>query len=93
MNVYLYHVYAGKKIECEENVDKLRSILAQMEFTRDYDQKGVPFTTHLHVPEIHPDTGHTWYEREDPAHVEKVCLLYTCTCIVFKNVYNYTELY
>ncbi len=39
-NVRTYYVYAGQKIECEENVDKLRSILAQLEFTqtiRDYD--------------------------------------------------------
>ncbi len=70
---------AGQNIECEETVDRLKSILAQMEFTqtiRDYDQKGVPFTTHLHAPEEHPDTDHTWYEREDPAHVLKVSLLY-----------------
>ncbi len=39
-NVRTYYVYAGQQIECEENVDKLRSILAQLEFTqtiRDYD--------------------------------------------------------
>lgn len=59
----------------EEDVDKLRSILSQFEFAytvRDYDNKGIPFRTHLHVPEVHPDTGCTFYEREDPGHVLKV---------------------
>lgn len=62
-------------MELEERVDKLRSILAQLEFSHvvcDYDRRGVPFQTHLHVPEVHPVTGHHWYEREDPAHVLKV---------------------
>ena len=55
-------------------MDKLRSILAQLDFTysiRDFDSKGVPFRTHLHVPEVHPETGNI-YEREDPGHVLKV---------------------
>lgn len=68
---------AGQKVELEERADKLRSILSQLEFSHivcDYDRRGIPFRSHLHVPEVHPDTGHTWYEREDPAHVLKVGL-------------------
>ena len=53
----------------------IQSTLAQMEFTylvRDYDKKGIPFRSHLHCPEVHPDTGTFFCEREDAAHVLKV---------------------
>lgn len=46
----------------------LRSILAQLELTdvvRQYDESGVPFRTHLHVPEVHPDTKSVFLERAD----------------------------
>ncbi len=76
VNVFLYIDFsAGQDIKDEAIADKLRSILAQLEFsktTKEYNQKGVAFCTHLHVPEIHLDTGYSWYEREDPAHVLKV---------------------
>ena len=55
--------------------DKLRSILAQMEFTytvRKYDDQGVPFRSHIYVPEIHPVTATIFHEREDEGHVLKV---------------------
>ena len=91
----------GQAVENEEMVDKLRSILAQLEFSqiiRNYNDKGVPFTTHLHVPEIHPETGLTWYEREDPAHVLKVrhhcyiIYLYTkCFFTIIENCEVYTR--
>ena len=69
-------------------MEMLRSILAQLEFTyvvQRYDASGVPFRTHLHVPEFHPVSGSVFYEREDERHVLKVhmmCLMYTCitTC-------------
>lgn len=55
---------------------KLRSILAQMEYSyrvRHYnDIDGIPFRKHAYVPEIHPDTGSVFCEREDEAHVFKV---------------------
>ena len=56
--------------------DKLRSILAQFEFQyrlQEWEQKGVPFKTYLYVPEVHPETGEVFCEREDEAHVLKVC--------------------
>ena len=61
--------------------DKLRSILAQMEFqhvVRSWDRKGVPFRTHMYVPEIHPVLGTEFHEREDEGHIFKViaCCLY-----------------
>ena len=59
----------------ESRADKLRSIVAQMEFANklDYwDKKGVPFTQYLYVPEIHPVTLATFHEREDEGHVFKV---------------------
>ena len=65
----------GTKIENETELDMLRSILAQLEFcytVRQYDENGVPFRTYLHVPEIHPDSGMTFLEREDEGHVLKV---------------------
>ena len=34
--------------------------------------KGVPFRSHLHVPEVHPLTGMMFCEREDEGHVLKV---------------------
>ena len=44
----------------------LRSILAQLEFTyvvKQYDDSGVLFRTHLHVPEVHPDTKTVFGEK------------------------------
>ena len=61
--------------ESESLDDKLRSILAQMEFThvvRSWDQKGVPFRTYIYVPEEHPELGTVFHEREDEGHVYKV---------------------
>ena len=64
--------YIGKS---ESFTQKLRSILAQFEFAhevRKWQAKGVPFQTHLYVPEIHPVTQMPFCEREDEAHVLKV---------------------
>ena len=75
MEVYCKSFIVWQILHFEKRVDKLRSILAQLEFSSvvcQYDQKGVPFKSHMHVPKIHPDTTSTWYEREDPAHVLKV---------------------
>ena len=68
-------LFTGQKLDEEQHADKLRSFLVQLEFSYrvcEYDCQGVPFRSHLHVPEVHPLTGHTWYEREDPGHVLKV---------------------
>ena len=59
----------------ETHTDKLRSIVAQLDYSyqvRDYDKKGIPFCTHMYVPEMHPTTGREYHEREDDAHVLKV---------------------
>lgn len=64
--------YIGKS---ESYTQKLRSILAQFEFAhevREWQAKGVPFQTHLYVPEIHPVTQMPFCERENEAHVLKV---------------------
>ena len=56
---------------------KMRSILAQMEYTyqiRTWQSKGVPFDIYLYVPEIHPDTNATFYEQEDAVHLLKVMI-------------------
>ena len=56
--------------------EKLCSILAQFEYQyriQMWHDKGVDFKTFLYVPEIHPETGETFIEREDEAHVLKVC--------------------
>ncbi len=66
--------YVGKS---ENQAEKLRSILAQLEFSyqiNDWEIKGVPFKTHLHVPEDHPLTGTMFCEREDEGHVLKVVI-------------------
>lgn len=59
----------------EDKTDMLRAILAQMEHkyqVQMWDLKGVPFSVHMYVPEIHPITGEEFHEREDMAHVLKV---------------------
>ena len=56
---------------------KMRSIIAQMEYTyqiRTWQSKGVPFDIYLYVPEIHPDTNATFYEQEDAVHLLKVMI-------------------
>lgn len=55
--------------------DQLRSILAQYQFQYEiqcYEADGVPFGTFLYIPELHPETKATFYEREDEAHLIKV---------------------
>jgi len=59
----------------ESYQDKMRSILAQFEFTKtilEFESKGIPFGTYINVPEQHPDTGDLFNEREDDAHILKV---------------------
>ena len=60
----------------ESIVDKIRSILAQMEYQYqicEWERKGVDFYHHIYVPKIHPITNEPFYEMEDEAHVFKVC--------------------
>ena len=64
----------------------LRSVLSQLEFTylvRDYDRKGVPFRSHIHCPEVHPETGSVFCEREDAGHVLKVRLVSMLNAVLF----------
>lgn len=101
--IYIYIIHdcmcVGQTLQQETRVDKLRSILAQLEFAyvvSDFDQRGVLFRTHLHVPEVHPITGHSWYEREDPAHVLKVHVhVQSCMCIYshLYKIYMYLYIY
>ena len=39
-----------------------------------YEAKGVMFKTYMYVPEKHPQTNNTFYEREDEVHLIKVVL-------------------
>lgn len=69
----------------ETKVEKLRSIMAQLEYTYQINQfslKGVPFNEHLYVPEIHPSTKVGFCEREDEAHVFKVCVYKNCKMLL-----------
>ena len=81
----------------ETHQDKLRSILAQLEFSHqvvEYDKAGVPFRTHIY--EIHPITGSEYHEREDDAHVNKVirlslfrcheCIIICITIIIISDI-------
>lgn len=71
----MYVVINDDTDKTETLTEKLRAILAQWEFThivREWQRKGVPFRDHLYVPEIHPDTGVEFCEREDEGHVFKV---------------------
>lgn len=68
----LFYVNADKT---ETSTEMLRAILAQREFTyvvNEWHREGVPFRDHLYVPEVHPDTGVEFCEREDEGHVFKV---------------------
>lgn len=61
----------------ETKADKLRSILAQLDYQQQiiaWEDKGVPFRSHIYVPEIHPVTECEFHEREDEGHVFKVKL-------------------
>ncbi len=65
-------LYIGRE---ETFAEKLRSILAQLEFkmlVKQWTEKGVNFTDHLYVPEVHPVTGKVFCEMEDEGHVFKV---------------------
>lgn len=76
-------MHVSKTGKSETHADKLRSIIAQMEFSyqvcRWNDEEGVPFRTHLYVPEKHPITKQYFHEREDEGHVFKViqCIILT----------------
>lgn len=66
------HTTSGKE---ETLLEMLKSFLAQLQFKCDvmaWESKGVPFCSHLYVPEVHPLTGLPIHEREDEAHVFKV---------------------
>ena len=70
--------YAGRS---ETETDKVRSILAQLEYQfliESWEGKGVPFKSHLHVPEVHPITDTLFCEHEDEGHVLKV---HKCRCV------------
>ena len=47
--------------------------LAQTHYMRKYDSEGVPFRARCYVPEVDPITGRVFHEREDHAHLLKVC--------------------
>ena len=69
----MHIVFPGEK---EDLNDKLGSILSQLEFVHQvtlWEKKGVPFKKRFYVPEVHPLTGAEFHEREDDAHVLKVC--------------------
>ena len=70
--MYIYTILLEKQETVE---DKLRSILAQMDYTytvQKWDEQGVPFRSHIYVPEVHPLTNSVFHEREDEGHVFKV---------------------
>lgn len=50
-------------------------------------EKGVPFKTHLYVPEIHPVTQTQFHEREDEGHVFKVYTIEICITAVWLSLY------
>ena len=64
---FLFCTLTGEK---ETEVHMLRSILVQMVIS--YDNMMMMGFLLLHVPEVHPETGTTFFEREDEGHVLKV---------------------
>ena len=47
---------------------------------RKWDEQGVPFRSHLYVPEVHPVTNSIFHVREDEGHMLKVhaCIIIIC---------------
>lgn len=73
-------IHAGEE---EGKLEKIRSILAQLEYKYQieyWEAKGVPFKSHIYVPENHPLTGMMFMEREDEGHVLKVSDYVQCAC-------------
>ena len=67
--MYSYYIIGSQDAETE--IEMLRSILAQMDFSytvRLLDENGIPFRTYLHVSEIHPESKRVFMEREDEGH-------------------------
>jgi hypothetical protein len=65
----MQHKLVGRE---ETTLEKIRSILAQLEYrylVEYWEMKGV---SNIHVPEVHPLTGLMFCEREDEGHVLKV---------------------
>lgn len=74
--VLYFYIIPGKT---ETPLEMLRSIMAQLHYQHEvfgYEKKGVPFSSHMYVPEVHPQTGEPFHEREDEAHVFKVFLVH-----------------
>jgi hypothetical protein len=77
-------IFLDTDIKDEKEVDQLRSILAQKEFTYEVrhldSEKSLPFRTHLYVAESIPLPGLSeeeqrlfpYHEREDEPHLLKV---------------------
>ena len=77
MFMHVHFIHLGRS---ETDTEKLRSIMAQLEYqflVRTWEDKGVPFRSSLHMPESHPVTGTLFCEREDEGHVLKVFNVYT----------------
>ena len=75
LKVVTQYTYIGKT---EDKLCMLRSILAQLHYkyeVLEWEKKGVPFRSHLYVPEVHPITKCPFHEREDETHILKVYLL------------------
>ena len=53
----------------ETHDDKIRSVVAQVEYSHQVRKASVPY---LYVPEVHPISGMELHEREDDAHVLKI---------------------
>ena len=70
---------ADETTATESFPSKLRSVIGQMEYAHEIhvwdSERGIPFRTHMYVPEKHPMTQRDFHEREDEGHVFKVCFL------------------
>ena len=74
--------------------------MAQFEFQytiKQWEGKGVNFRMYIYVPEIHPDSKDYFCEREDEAHVLKVCIIMSCrynfkySTEYFQRIANHTR--
>lgn len=74
----------------ETTTEKLRSLLAQLEYKYQvnlYHSKWIPFKDHLYVPEVHPITEVAFCKREDEGHIFKVAIIF----LKYANYFDLSE--
>lgn len=76
-------------LEIREIVADFQVVIGKFQCRRDvaeWEKLGVPFRSHIYVPETHSLTSMPFHEREDETHVLKVCVAEPCFLV---DAYNF----